>query len=269
MTANVYWNADMPVARARNVRAAAHLMAAARASHRSSDNPAKSVAGLGAKLKSARERSGVSVRGLARNVDVSPSLISQIENGLAMPSVGTLYAIVSELGLGLDELFQGKPRLVVNGRPKSEEMTCVGPVRRGNSREVIRLADGVRWELLTPRPDPELEFLYVVYEVGAESCDKDLLVRHGGMEYAYIISGRLGVRIGFNEYELNPGDSISFDAQSPHRLWTVGSKPAVAIWAVHNRSGDRRTRRKRPARVVHPGNENIAKQRTRKNRRRR
>lgn len=259
----------MLVARARNDRAAARRIADARMLRRSPESQAKDVARLGAKLKSARERNGISVRGFARSVDVSPSLVSQIEHGLVMPSVGTLYAMVSELGLGLDELFQEKPKHALNGHQTPVEGARTGPVRRRNDREVIRLADGVRWELLTPKPDPELEFLYVVYEVGAESCNEDLLVRHGGTEYAYIISGRLGVRIGFNEYELNPGDSISFDAQSPHRLWTIGGKPAVAIWAVLNRSGDKRTRRTHWVRAGQPGNEKAAKQQSRKNRRRR
>ena len=72
----------------------------ARATRRNAES--ESVTRLGAKLKAARERNGVSVRGLARSVDVSPSLISQIENGLVMPSVGTLHAMVSELGIGLE-----------------------------------------------------------------------------------------------------------------------------------------------------------------------
>jgi transcriptional regulator with XRE-family HTH domain len=215
-----------------------------RPAQRVAQSPSNAVAGIGAKLKAARERNGVSVRGFARNIDVSPSLVSQIENGLVMPSVGTLYAMVSELGLTLDELFPGKPKQPAGAPQTASSAEQPDPVRRRNRREVIRLADGVRWELLTPSPDPELEFLYVVYEVGAESCDKDLLVRHGGMEYAYLLSGRLGVRIGFSEYELGAGDSISFDAQSPHRLWTIGRKPAVAIWAVLNRSGDKRTRKR-------------------------
>ena len=100
----------------------------------------------------------------------------------------------------------------------------------------------MRWERLTPRPDPEVEFLYVVYEVGAESCDKDSLIRHGGKEYAYMISGRLGLKIGFEEFEMGPGDSITFDAQMPHRLWTVGRDPAEALWVVLNRHGDNRVR---------------------------
>jgi hypothetical protein len=57
-------------------------------------------------------------------------------------------------------------------------------MQRPHDRKTIRLAEGVRWERLTPWPDPAVEFLYVVYAVGAESCDKDSLIRHGGKEYA-------------------------------------------------------------------------------------
>ena len=55
-----------------------------------------------------------------------------------------------------------------------------------------------------------------------------------------MLSGRLGIKIGFEEFELGTGDSITFDAQMPHRLWTIGKKPAEAIWVVYNRHGDSR-----------------------------
>ena len=55
-----------------------------------------------------------------------------------------------------------------------------------------------------------------------------------------MIKGRLGIKIGFEEFELGPGDSIAFDAQMPHRLWTVGREPAEALWVVLNRHGDNR-----------------------------
>jgi transcriptional regulator with XRE-family HTH domain len=215
---------------------------------RRSGLPASS--GLGAKLRLARVRSGATVRGVARAVGVSPSLVSQIERGHVMPSVGTLYAITNELGLLVDEVFKddretaepaasasaarGPVRRATGAAPR-------GPVQRHETRRVIRLASGVSWELLTAGPDDELEFLYVVYDVGGESCPEDSMVRHGGKEYAYLLSGRLGVRIGFEDFELGPGDSISFDAQMPHRLFTIGERPAVAVWAVLNRQGDRRT----------------------------
>ena len=59
---------------------------------------------LGTRLRVERERRGLSLRELARRLEVSPSLVSQIETGKTQPSVRTLYAIVSEL-IGLDRMF--------------------------------------------------------------------------------------------------------------------------------------------------------------------
>ena len=198
---------------------------------------------IGPKLRQAREHKNMSVRGLARYVGVSPSLVSQIERGRVMPSVGTLYSIANELGLVVDDLFTGaQPRSKRSERPDMAVADVVNPVLKGGQRKIIKLADGVRWERLTPTPDKDVEFLVVVYDVGAESCPKDALIRHGGKEYAYMLSGRLGIKIGFEEFELGPGDSIAFDAQMPHRLWTVGKDPAEALWVVLNRHGDNRVK---------------------------
>ena len=203
---------------------------------------AKVSSAIGPRLRQAREEKNMSVRGLARYVGVSPSLVSQIERGRVMPSVGTLYSLANELGLVVDDLFTGaQPRS--KHRDRSDEMVAadiVNPVLKSGQRKVIKLADGVRWERLTPTPDKDVEFLVVVYDVGAESCEKDALIRHGGKEYAYMLRGHLGIKIGFEEFELGPGDSIAFDAQMPHRLWTVGREPAEALWVVLNRHGDNR-----------------------------
>jgi transcriptional regulator with XRE-family HTH domain len=198
---------------------------------------------FGSHLRAERERLGVSLRELARRIDVSPSLISQIERGLATPSVSTLWLLATELGLTLDALFGSADRAsrTSGAAPGAETPTPKGPVQRRQSRKRIGLAGGVIWERLTAQPDDQVDFLHVVYQPGAESCPPDSLFRHGGREYAYVLSGRLGLQIGFESYELEPGDSASFSAQMPHRLWAVGSEPAVAIWVVINRTDDRRS----------------------------
>ncbi len=53
---------------------------------------------MGQRLRAAREAAKMSLRELARRVDLSPSFISQVELGRAAPSVGTLFAMTSELG---------------------------------------------------------------------------------------------------------------------------------------------------------------------------
>ena len=110
---------------------------------------------------------------------------------------------------------------------------------------MINLASGVRWERLTPHNDPDVEFLHVVYPIGAESCPADALVTHGGREYGYVESGTLGVRVGFDEYELGPGASIAFDSSSPHRLWAIGDEPVHAIWVVRRAAASRRSAARR------------------------
>lgn len=191
---------------------------------------------LGSRLRAQRERIGLSLREVARRIDVSPSLISQIERGKVNPSVSTLYALVPELRLTMADLFAGDDAERLGGAESLTALPHVTPERRA----VIKLASGVTWERLTSTAESGIEFLHVVYGVGSESCPEDSLVRHGGREYGYVVSGRLGVRIGFDEYDLAVGDSISFDSSSPHRLWAIGDRPAEAIWVVTGRQSDSR-----------------------------
>jgi quercetin dioxygenase-like cupin family protein len=60
-------------------------------------------------------------------------------------------------------------------------------------------------------------------------------MRHAGQEFGYVISGLLTVDIGFDAYELAPGDTVSFPATTPHRLSNRGTEPTTAIWLVLGR----------------------------------
>ncbi len=192
---------------------------------------------IGERLRAERQRSGMTVRELARRIGVSPSLISQIERNKVTPSVSTLWSLVTVLGLQMGELFADADSREL--RPVAQP-PAVNPATSPGNRSVINLESGVRWERLTAQTDSLVEFLSIVYPPGAASCAEDSLVRHSGKEYGYVISGRLGVRIGFEEYELEPGMAISFDSSAPHRLWAIGDQPAEAIWVVVGRQNDGR-----------------------------
>lgn len=191
---------------------------------------------VGNRLRQERERRGISLRELARRVGVSPSLVSQIELDRVNPSVSTLYALVMELGLTMGDVFGDDVPPVQPATTRTDDI-----VATPETRAVLNLASGVRWERLTPHSDSDVEFLSVMYPVGAESCPEDALVTHGGREFGYVSSGTLGVRVGFDEYELGPGASIAFDSSSPHRLWTIGEEPVTAIWVVIGRAADPRS----------------------------
>ena len=196
---------------------------------------------MGDHLREARQARGLSLRSLAQRLGVSPSLISQVETGRAKPSVSTLYAIVNELGISLDELLfiDARRGRAASSAQASEGVRDVGlpeePVQRANTRQAIRLASGVVWERLTSASMPNVDFLYVTYEVGGASSPEDAFQRHAGQEWGFILSGSLGVRIGFDEHVLGPGDAIAFDSTTPHRLFNAGSEPVHGIWFVLGR----------------------------------
>jgi transcriptional regulator with XRE-family HTH domain len=206
---------------------------------------------LGARLREERDRLGLSLRELARRLEVSPSLVSQIETGKTQPSVRTLYAIVSELGVSLDDVFapSGKvdghslpsPPRGSRGKPPTETERGLGPakgqgrVQRAAERRAIDLGSGVHWERLTTWNDRDIDFLYTTYEAGGSSSADGSLMRHNGREFGVVLTGRLGVTVGFEDHVLDPGDSIAFDSSIPHRLHNDGGEVVTAIWVVLGR----------------------------------
>jgi transcriptional regulator with XRE-family HTH domain len=200
------------------------------------------IGGVGQELRARRTAKGLSLRALARELAISPSALSQIETGKSRPSVSTLYAIVSALGMSLDELFGGAPRPAAG--PPLDAAPAGEPdelVQRVAGRSAIQLETGVRWERLTPAHDAAADFLFVVYEPGGSSSAGDEFIRHAGREYGLVLSGVLEVSVGFQTYNLGPGDSISFDSTTPHRLRNTGTVPAEGVWFVTGRGGDVRT----------------------------
>jgi len=197
-------------------------------------DPRDGLKGIGERLREERVKAGISQRELARRLGVSPSLISQLESGQSNPSVGTLYAIVTELDVSLDRLIRGSD-YVDNGKERAEQQDGSAPLVHPEQREVIELDSGVRWEQLVPGNSDDVDFLLAVYEVGGASTSDNSLMRHHGREYGYVLKGTLGVQVGFDEYELNPGDAIAFDSTVPHRLFNKGSEPVEAVWFVVGR----------------------------------
>ncbi len=210
---------------------------------------------VGARLRVRREARGISLRQFARQLDVSASFISQLETGKAKPSVATLYSICAALDMSIDELFAVEapaPRDADSFVTSNEQgvSTSAGqrdtllrgwagspgddPVRSPlvspSERRALVLDSGVTWQRLTATNHPHSDFMFVRYDVGGSSTSDGRLVRHAGTEYGFVISGTLEVTLGFETYRMNPGDSISFDSEVPHRLSNVGDVPVEAIW---------------------------------------
>ncbi len=206
---------------------------------------AADVPWLGQRIREERVRRGATLRGLARDVGVSASMISQIETGKSSPSVSTLYAITSALGISVEDLFtppteNDKTPEVAEPRPTTVAAALgsmrgghrLGPLVRPTGRRVLTLDSGVTWELLGELPHRSVDFLLVTYAPGGSSSSNGGLMRHQGAEYGFLISGELILTLGFEELHLRPGDAISFDSTTPHSYRNKGRVPAVGVWYV-------------------------------------
>ena len=180
-----------------------------------------------ARLRAARVAANLSLREVSRRVGISASMLSQIENGHAQPSVATLYALVSTLSLSLDELLTGNA--VRGNRPAA-------PVVTADDRATLVMDTGVTWERLTPGPDPMVDALLVTYPPGSSSSSGGGLMSHAGREYGFLLSGRLTVHLGFDTFVIEAGSSVSFDSAIPHAYINDGTEPARGLWHVVGRN---------------------------------
>jgi transcriptional regulator with XRE-family HTH domain len=199
---------------------------------------------VGQRIREVRQDRGITLRGLARAVGVSPSLVSQIETGKSQPSVSTLYAITKALDISVEDVFDiedgpgAVPPPAAAPAPAPAQLVNelverrVGPLVKAENREVLELDSGVTWERLGRVPGTPVDFLLVTYAPGGSSSGTGLLMRHSGVEYGYLISGELILTLGFDEFTMTPGDAVSFSSTTPHCYRNDGEVPAVGVWFV-------------------------------------
>jgi len=204
---------------------------------------------LGSRLKEMRLKAGLTLRELARQADVSPSFVSQIENGKSQPSVATLYTFSRLLGVTVDELFVDEsptaaplvegwgpdgdknPTNAWHPSEYSNRVSVVHPSHRSH----LDMADGVVWERLAATPEHAVTFMKIVYAPGATSTAGGDLVGHEGYEYGYVLDGVLEVTVGGEVFTLHSGESLGFDSTIPHVLRNVGDGVFTGVWFVHGR----------------------------------
>jgi transcriptional regulator with XRE-family HTH domain len=210
---------------------------------------------LGERLKDVRLKAGLTLRELARQADVSPSFISQIENGKSQPSVATLYSFSRLLGVTVDELFdtrESSPAPVAAEEPQDEwhgtgrmnptnawqpsEYANRVSVVHPSHRPHLTMADGVVWERLAATPEHAVNFMKIVYAPGATSTAGGDLATHDSYEYGYVLHGELEVTIGDEVFLLHEGESLGFDSAIPHVLRNPGPGTFEGLWFVHGRS---------------------------------
>ena len=172
---------------------------------------------IGAKLRDSREKIGLSVRTLATRAGFSPSFISQVENGQASPSIGSLEKIAACLQVSLSELFDTReaPTSVV---VRAKQRPRLGSEWSQADIESLRSDASSRFEplLITLRPG------------GSSSKSAHAVNRE---QFVFVVSGVATLTLNDEVQILHQGDAVTLKAQMP-ALWQNASKRAVQLLFV-------------------------------------
>jgi transcriptional regulator with XRE-family HTH domain len=174
-------------------------------------------AALGHRIRAARSRRGLSAAELANLAGVSKSLVSQIERGIAAPSIDTVRRLASALHLPVFSLFMEEPD--------------VGMVVRRADRRIVRYPGSrATREVLSPTLGGRMVLLWVTFPPGDEDGHEP--VRHVGEESVVVVRGTLEVSLGQQRVLLETGDSMTFDSEVPHTFRNPTSDETEILTAI-------------------------------------
>lgn len=178
----------------------------------------ETVVAVGSRIRNLRSERRLTLQMLAAKTGLSASMLSMVERGRTSPSIGTLVAISSALRIHMSALFD----------IDDEEQLAAEPVHRADDQPKFETAAGVLRRVAQNDNVRGLEL--VVNEYLPETASAVRPVHHAGTEYGIVIEGELTVELGGETYLLGPGDSITYDSATPHRLSNSGPDRASAIW---------------------------------------
>ncbi|MHA3705030.1 helix-turn-helix domain-containing protein [Jatrophihabitans sp. YIM 134969] len=184
---------------------------------------------LGVRLRRARRAASLTLRQVGEAAGVSESFVSQVERGVANPSVATVSRLAAALDTTVAALFTGAagPAEVDGADAPAGRGGTV--VRAAERRHLTRTAGRDEDTLVTP---PDARTMLVITSVlGAGEGSGDEPYAHAAEEECVIVlAGRLLLEVGTTRHDLATGDSVLFDPSVPHAYRNPGPEPATTLW---------------------------------------
>ncbi len=175
---------------------------------------------IGSKIRRLRLRKSMGLVELGKHTGLSPALLSKLERDLMHPTLATLLRIAMVFSVGLEYFFNPEPKPVLEIVRKKDRL------RFPDSPDAGKVA--YHFESLDfPVPNRELNSYLADFEPGV--ADQGRLHQHPGIEFLYVLSGKLELRTADDRHELSEADAIYFDSTVMHGYRRIGSKRTTAL----------------------------------------
>lgn len=176
---------------------------------------------MGKRIKKQRESLGFQMKELSLNIGVTPSLISQIENGKAFPSIVTLMKVAEALQTTVGELIGENDNLVHHPQVTPSERKLVKNNKKGTSSYLLSYHD----------PSKQIEPYIIRFSKEANS-DRIMTSNFPGQEFCYVLKGSFEATVSEKKYDLRQGDSFYFNSKNPHLFKNTSGIDAELLWII-------------------------------------
>lgn len=183
---------------------------------------------IGAKIKRFREDNALTLQDMAERTGLSTAVLSQIENHLISPPLGTLIRLTRALDLTPGHFFDQHPDKSFSIVRQAERR----PVSRFASKRGVQY--GYSYESLGhDMKDRHMEPFLVTLEPATLASPKP--ASHDGQEFLFVLEGEMEVTLGDHSDVLQPGDTIYYDSNIPHLVQCKGNEKALILAVIYSR----------------------------------
>lgn len=180
---------------------------------------------IGKKIRALRRQKDMTLEKLSARCGLSVSFLSQVERGISSLSIVSLYAICDSLDIPISEILTDN-RMPSAIRSPSPTVTVT---KEADRPQILIPNSPISYQYLSGAfPDRVIEVLIGEFPPNY----RHPLAPHEGEEFGYVLEGHLTLRIGEDEYPLDPGDSYHFLAMKPHGYETSSQEGAKVLWAI-------------------------------------
>jgi transcriptional regulator with XRE-family HTH domain len=173
---------------------------------------------LGARIRALRLARGATLRQVAAQAGVTESFLSQVERGVASPSIATVQRIARALGKSIADLFA------------TDE--SVGVVVRARDRQrIVYHGLGAVDEFLTADTTGRLQVIMSTIDPGG-GTGAEPYTHESDEEVVIVLAGVLDLWVGDEHYVLGEGDAITYSSRIPHWNANNGSDPATVLFCL-------------------------------------
>lgn len=188
-----------------------------------------SLPNVGSRIRALREHRKLSLRALAERCSLSANAISLIERGDNSPTVSSLHALATALGVKITDFFEEAHDQAVVFVKRDQRLRT-----EGEGLMMESLGIGLHNQQIEP-------FLVTVDPGSNDNCEP---ITHPGQEFVFCLDGEIEYQIGDTIYQLSVGDSLLFEASQPHCFMNTSNRPGKLLFVFQMFEGNRLARQR-------------------------